>query len=783
MGRLLFPTSSIQLLASNIQFPDEVEVFRRETELTLSHTLSGVEGIGEGENRKISGCLQGVASSLNVDFQIVPVLSLRGAVYRVHRRRFPLALAVTQVPGSARVALLEMTNEYILENSRLSLQAGQARAQCRRVIGATKARAMADKIQNSKIEILNSTGLNFEFRTLEEIPMCGIVGYVGARDATPILLDGLRRLEYRGYDSAGVAVLAPSGQIVIRKSEGKLNKLIDLVSGDTPRGQLGLGHTRWATHGAPNDTNAHPHVDCTGRIVVVHNGIVENYVELRDELRGQGHLFVTETDTEVLAHLIEQELRGARGEGALVLVGAVQRALKRVRGAYGIGVFDRANPECLIGARHFSPLIVWLGGGENFIASDIPALLPHTRTMLLIEDGEIAALSRNDVHLYTLDGAPVERDPFEVTWEVQAAEKAGYPHFFLKEINEQPSALANALRGRVAERGVNLTELDALDLARAKRVVLLACGSSYHAALVGKRVIEEWVRVPAETLIASEFRYASPVIDEATLAILISQSGETADTIASMRLAKAAGAQTLALTNVIGSSITRGVTATVNLHVGPEIGVVASKTFSAQVLLLELIALDWARRVGTLDRARAAELAQHLARVPDLIQSALGTYQQMQRLAEKIWTRKSCFFFGRGFGYPTALEGALKLKEVSYLHAEGYPAGELKHGPIAMLDPEIMVIALALQSATLEKVVSNIQEVRARRAPVIALATTGDAAIAKHADDIVYLPHAPEEFTPMVATVSLQLLAYYVAMKRGCDVDQPRNLAKSVTVE
>jgi glucosamine--fructose-6-phosphate aminotransferase (isomerizing) len=613
--------------------------------------------------------------------------------------------------------------------------------------------------------------------------MCGIVGYVGARDATPILLDGLRRLEYRGYDSAGIAVLTPRGNIVIRKSEGKLKKLVDLVNNNMPSGQLGLGHTRWATHGAPNDTNAHPHADCTGRIVVVHNGIIENYAELRDELRAQGHRFITETDTEVLAHLIEEELRGARGEGALALVGAVQRALKRVRGAYGIGVFDRRNPDLLIGARHFSPLVVGLGKGENFIASDIPALLPHTRKVLLIEDGEIAALSRNDVHLYTLDGAPVERDPFEVTWDVQAAEKAGYPHFFLKEINEQPSALANALRGRVDERGVNLAELDALDLARVQRVVLLACGSSYHAGLVGKRVIEQWVRVPAETLIASEFRYASPVIDDATLAILITQSGETADTLATMRLAKSAGAQTLALTNVIGSSITRGVTTTVNLHVGPEVGVVASKTFSAQVLLLELIALDWARRSGTLDRARVAELARQFARLPDLVQAALGTDQQMQRLAEKIWQRRSCFFFGRGFGYPTALEGALKLKEISYLHAEGYPAGELKHGPIAMLDPEISVIAIALQSTTLEKVMSNIQEVRARRAPVIALATTDDAAIAKHADDVVYLPHAPEEFAPIVATVPLQLLAYYVAMKRGCDVDQPRNLAKSVTVE
>ena len=612
--------------------------------------------------------------------------------------------------------------------------------------------------------------------------MCGIVGYVGARDATPILLDGLRRLEYRGYDSAGIAVLVSNGKIEIRKSEGKLSRLIDALNADAPNGQLGLGHTRWAPHGAPNDTNAHPHADCTGRLVVVHNGIVENYVELRDELIARGHKFITETDTEVLAHLVEEELKGTEGN-ALALVGAVQRTLKRVRGTYGIGVFEQSNPGLLVAARHFSPLIVGLGEGENFIASDIPALLPYTRRMLLIDDGEIAALTRQDVHLYTLDGAAVERDPLIVNWDVQAAEKGGYPHFFLKEINEQPSALANALRGRVDEKGVHLAELDALDFSRVKRVVLLACGSSYHAGLVGQRVIEQWVRVPAEAIIASEFRYASPVIDAQTLAILITQSGETADTIASMRLAKSAGAQTLALTNVIGSSITRGVTTTINLQVGPEVGVVASKTFSAQVLLLELIALDWAKRIGSLDAARVTELAQQFARLPDMVEGALGTDNQMKQLAEKIWTRKSCFFFGRGFGYPTALEGALKLKEISYLHAEGYPAGELKHGPIAMLDPDIPVIAIAMRSATLEKVVSNIQEVRARKAPVIALATEGDAAITKHADDVVYLPHAPEEFTPIVATVPLQLLAYHVAIARGCDVDQPRNLAKSVTVE
>jgi glucosamine--fructose-6-phosphate aminotransferase (isomerizing) len=611
--------------------------------------------------------------------------------------------------------------------------------------------------------------------------MCGIMGYIGTRDATPILLDGLRRLEYRGYDSAGIAVRAPNGDLVIRKREGKLQRLLEHVTADAPRGFVGLGHTRWATHGAPNDTNAHPHTDCAGRIVVVHNGIIENYATLRDELRAQGHCFVTETDSEVLAHLIEAELHHA--SSPLALLEAVQRALKRVRGSYAVGVLDRANPDWLIGARHFSPLIVGLGDGENFIASDIPAILPHTRQVVLLEDGEIAALARDAVRICTLEGAPIERAPLRVTWDLQAAEKAGYPHFFLKEINEQPAALANALRGRVDERGAHVAELDALDLARVRRVVLIACGSSYHAALVGKRVIEEWVRVPAEAVIASEFRYAAPVIDRATLAILITQSGETADTLAGMRLAREAGAQTLALTNVVGSSITRGVTTTVYLNVGPEIGVVASKTFSAQVLLLTVLALDWAQRIGTMEGAQRAALTQPLARVPDLVQAALGTDAHMQRLAEKIWTRTSCFFLGRGYGYPTALEGALKLKEISYLHAEGYPAGELKHGPIAMLDPNIMVIAIALESTTLDKVVSNIQEVRARQAPVIALATTGDDAIATYADDVVYLPHAPEVCVPLLATVPLQLLAYYVALKRGCDVDQPRNLAKSVTVE
>ncbi len=630
--------------------------------------------------------------------------------------------------------------------------------------------------------------------------MCGIVGYVGARDATPILLDGLRRLEYRGYDSAGIAVLDGLGTVQVRKSEGKLSKLVESLNGHAPQGTVGLGHTRWATHGAPNDTNAHPHTDCTGRIAVVHNGIIENYAELRAELTARGHRFITETDTEVLAHSIEEELafpsplpmhmssiQSAQlrktNELALELVSAVQRCLQKVRGTYGIGVVDVDDPEMLVAARHFSPLVIGLGNGENLLASDIPALLPHTRHILLLEDGEIAALTSNSVYLFNLEGKAIQRDPIQVTWNIQSAEKGGYPHFFLKEIHEQPAALANALRGRIDDEGVKLPEMDALDLDRVNRIVLLACGSSYHAALVGKRALEQWVRLPATPDIASEFRYASPVIDDRTLAILITQSGETADTIAGMRLAKNGGAQTLALTNTVGSSITRGATATVNLHVGPEIGVVASKTFSAQVLLLEMIALDWARRCGTWDKAQLRDLAQHLQRVPDLVEGALTTDHQMQELAAQISGSKSCFFLGRGFGYPTALEGALKLKEISYLHAEGYPAGELKHGPIAMLDPEIPVVAIATESATLEKVVSNIQEVRARHAPVIALATTGDTSIIQHADQVVYLPRSIEPLAPIVATVPLQLLAYHVAIRRGCDIDQPRNLAKSVTVE
>lgn len=613
--------------------------------------------------------------------------------------------------------------------------------------------------------------------------MCGIIGYVGSRQVSPILLDGLRRLEYRGYDSAGVAVRTADGRLEIHKTHGKLQRLVDTMNGSAPKGTLGIGHTRWATHGQPNDLNAHPHSDCTGQLAVIHNGIVENFAELRDDLQARGHSFKSETDTEVIAHLIEYEFEARGANSPIALIDATRAALAKVRGAYSIGVLDARVPDLIIGARHFSPLVVGVGDGENLLASDIPALLAHTHRALVVEDGELVALTPDQVRVYRLDGQVVEREPFEVTWNVEEAEKAGYPHYFLKEINEQPTALANALAGRLAGNHVVMPELDAIDFSRVERIHIVACGTSYHAGLVGKLALEEWAKVPVQVEIGSEYRYASPIIDEHVLAILITQSGETADTLASFRLAHSAGAQTLALTNVVGSSITRGTDSTVYLRVGPEIGVVATKTYTAQVALLELIALHLASLRGCLDEAQLNRVVRSFRVLPDLAEAVLGADNQVRRLAAKLEGRRSCFFFGRGYGFPAALEGALKLKEVSYLHAEGYAAGELKHGPIAMLDPEIPVVAIATAGPTHEKLVSNIQEVRARKAPVIAVATEGDTKTSEYVEEVVYIPRADEYLTPILAVIPLQLLSYHVAISRGCDVDQPRNLAKSVTVE
>jgi len=612
--------------------------------------------------------------------------------------------------------------------------------------------------------------------------MCGIVGYVGARMATPILLEGLKRLEYRGYDSAGIAVLTPEQRISVYKTEGKLRRLIAGLNGREPQGSLGIGHTRWATHGAPTTPNAHPHTDCSTGIAVVHNGIIENYATLRDELRAAGHVFRSETDTEVVAHLIEDAYRET-GRTEEDFVHAVRRALQQVRGAYAIVALCQDHPRLMVGARLFSPLVAGIGHGENFLASDIPAILRETRQALIIEDGEVIAVWPERVALFTLDGHRVERAPFTVEWDAEAAEKGGFPHFVLKEIYEQPQALRSTLSGRIQDGGPWLPELENVDLTRVDRAYIVACGTSFYAGLEGKLVLEAWARLPSEVAIASEFRYGAPVLDERTLVILISQSGETADTLAGFRLAQEAGSPTIALTNVMGSSITRGTDAVLYLQVGPEIGVVATKTFTAQLVLLNLLALRMAEVRGTLPVQTVAEVVRGLRQVPDQVEAALALDDQTAALAQMYADRRSFFFFGRGFGYPVALEGALKLKEISYIHAEGYPAGELKHGPIAMLDPTIPVVAVATQSATYEKTVSNIQEVRARDAEVIAVATEGDEEIRRHADHVLYVPPALEALSPISAVVPLQLFAYHMAVTLGCDVDQPRNLAKSVTVE
>jgi glucosamine--fructose-6-phosphate aminotransferase (isomerizing) len=624
--------------------------------------------------------------------------------------------------------------------------------------------------------------------------MCGIVGYVGQRFAAPILLDGLKRLEYRGYDSAGVAVLTPERTIAIEKAEGKLVRLLAALDGHMPAGYLGIGHTRWATHGVPNHANAHPHTDCSGHIVVVHNGIIENYAQLRDELIARGHVFTSETDTEVVAHLVEEEQKAAGStefSGLLSadcllpspFVEAVRRALACVRGAYAIAAFTDAEPNLLVGARQFSPLVVGLGEGENYLASDVPALLGQTRRAMIVEDGELVVLRPGSVEILTLDGRAVSRSAFHVNWDAQAAEKGGFPHFVLKEIYEQPAGLRNALRGRLDGNRLNLVELARLDLSHIRRVYVVACGTSAYAGLVGKLAIEAWARLPVEVAIASEFRYSHPVLDPQTLVVLISQSGETADTLAGFRLAKEAGCPTVALTNVVGSSLTRAADAVLYLQVGPEIGVVATKSFTAQLVLLYLLALHMAEGRGLVSDSVRAEIVDGLQALPDQVEKVLAQDDAIADVARAFSDRRSFFYFGRGFGYPVALEGALKLKEISYIHAEGYPAGELKHGPIAMLDPDIPVMAIATRSPTYEKVISNIQEVLARRARVLAVATEGDTEIGRYAEHVFYVSPTLEALTPILAVVPLQLFSYHVAVARGCDVDQPRNLAKSVTVE
>lgn len=615
--------------------------------------------------------------------------------------------------------------------------------------------------------------------------MCGIVGYVGPRMATPILLDGLRRLEYRGYDSAGIAVLNSDGRIQIEKSEGKLQKLLDQVGEPGPAGFLGVGHTRWATHGLPNEVNAHPHADCQGRIVLVHNGIIENHSELRERLLDAGHTFVSQTDTEVLAHLLEQEYDRLRAERypQPILPEAVRRGMNQVRGAYAVAVFCSEEPDTLVGARLFSPLIVGLGRGENYLASDIPAVMRHTRRALVVEDGEVVALTPDSVSIRTSDGEEQQREPLHISWDLESAEKGGHPHFYHKEVHEQPQAILNALRGRLDGDRLTLSEWAQLDLERVDQVKIVACGSSYYAGLFGKLLLERWAGLPVDVDVASEFRYREMLVDDRTLALFITQSGETADTLAAFRAVREKGAVTVAITNVMGSSVTRGADATFYLQAGPEIGVVATKTYVAELVVLCLMALDLARRRGVMDEGEIGRTIGELRELPAKVQQVLENEEAIAAVARDYAQRNGFFFIGRNLGLPTALEGALKLKEISYVHAEGYPGGELKHGPIAMLDAGFPVFAIVPQGSTREKLLSNIQEVRARRAHVLAVATEGDEEMASHAEEVFFIPPTDETLSPLLAIVPLQLFAYYVAIERGCDVDQPRNLAKSVTVE
>ncbi|GCE05267.1 glutamine--fructose-6-phosphate transaminase (isomerizing) [Dictyobacter aurantiacus] len=622
--------------------------------------------------------------------------------------------------------------------------------------------------------------------------MCGIIGYVGSKeiDVTSILLDGLSKLEYRGYDSAGIAVLNSTGTIDLHRQAGKIANLVATVENGSRPGDstLGIGHTRWATHGRPNDTNAHPHPDCSGSLTVVHNGIIENYAELRRELQQDGHVFQSETDSEVLAHLIEREYFGPANHD---LVLAVRTALQHVTGAYSIGVVSREHPDLLVGARCAGPLIVGLGENEQFLASDIPAILKHTRNILILEEGEVAELRPEGVKLTTLHGTPIERAPMSIDWDIEAAEKGGYPHFVIKEINEQPEALRRALTGRSRDGQLHLPELERMEhaglLNNIQRILVVACGTSYHAGMIAKYAIEKWARIPVETITAAEFRYCDPIVGPETLCIAVTQSGETADTLVGIRQAREHGAPVIAVTNIVSSAITRLADAVLYLQAGPEIGVVATKTFVSSVAVLYMLGLYLGQSRDRIQPEQMREFLTAMDQLPDQIQHILDHANSkgdiIEPLAKRMASVNSMMFIGRGVGYPTALEGALKLKEISYIHAEGFPAGELKHGSIALLDPETPLVGIATTSHVYEKVVSNIQEVRARDAHIIVVATEGDENIRQHADDIMYVPATLEIFSPLLASVPLQLFAYHVAVARGCNVDQPRNLAKSVTVE
>ncbi|MGD9548582.1 MAG: glutamine--fructose-6-phosphate transaminase (isomerizing) [Candidatus Krumholzibacteriia bacterium] len=606
--------------------------------------------------------------------------------------------------------------------------------------------------------------------------MCGIVGVTGSKDAATVLLEGLKRLEYRGYDSAGIAILGSDGQQVI-KEKGKIAALEEACKGEDLRGTCGIAHTRWATHGAPNQVNAHPHI--SGPVALVHNGIIENYGALKVKLTKKGHVFASETDTEVLAHLIEDSY-----DGDLVL--AVQRALGVVEGAYGIAVTHPDHPGLIVGARKGSPLVVGVGEGVNFLASDVAAIMGHTRQVIYLDDGEMVSLTPEGVTTTTITNEAITKEIQEITWDLGQIQKGGYEHFMLKEIFEQPQTIRDSFRGRILTDsgdvklgGIQLTDWE---LRNIRRIVILACGTSWHAGLVGEYLIEEYARIPVEVEYASEFRYRSPIIDPGTLCLVISQSGETIDTLEAMREAKRKGAKVLGITNVVGSTIARESECGVYIHAGPEIGVASTKAFTSQVTILALLTLLLGRRTS-ISADLGHQILKELENIPAKVQKVLDHSEAIKDIARIYAGHKNCLYLGRGVNFPIALEGALKLKEISYIHAEGYPAAEMKHGPIALIDPDMPVVVIAIKDGSYDKIVGNVQEVRARDGKIIAIVTEGDTEIAALSDHVITIPDTMNFWTPLLSVIPLQLLAYHIAVLRGEDVDQPRNLAKAVTVE
>ncbi len=612
--------------------------------------------------------------------------------------------------------------------------------------------------------------------------MCGIVGYIGDKDAVGVIVEGLKRLEYRGYDSAGLAVLRPEG-LEVRRAAGRIKVLEGLLRERPVQGRIGIGHTRWATHGRPTDDNAHPHTDGSGTLVVVHNGIIENYLPIKERLSAEGHVFSSETDTEVIAHLIERHLQDVPR-----LEEAVRRALNELKGSYAIVVLSKQTPDRLVAAKHGAgSVVVGLGEGETYLASDIPALLAHTRDVVILEDEDVAVVTRHGVEISDLAGGPVSRTPTRIMWDPILAEKGGYRHFMLKEIYEQPRAVADTLRGRVAPEGGTVVlpdiNLDPDVVAGLQRVVFIACGTSYHAAIVGRFMVERLTGLSSETDLGSEFRYRDAVLGPETLVVALSQSGETADTLGAVKAARDRGAPIVGITNVVGSAIARESTGVLYTHAGPEIGVASSKTFTATIAACYLLALWLGRKRGTLLAEDCRKHIQGLLELPRLMESALEKEPEISALAKELSSYKNFLFLGRGIHYPIALEGALKLKELSYLHAEGYPAGEMKHGPIALIDDGMPVVALTPRDSSYDRMMGTVEEVRARDGRIIALAHEGDREIGARASRVLTVPAAAELLSPILMAIPLQLLAYHVSIRLGRDVDQPRNLAKSVTVE